>query len=91
MANSLPDPEPAHIPVSKAAAEYGVSVNTFKRMAARGEVKIVKLSPRRVGVPRARPHTPDQQPYLNVKAQPPQAVEARGGGETTGQGNDHFV
>jgi transposase len=34
----------------EAAKILGVSVNTVKRMSARGEVTILRISPRRVGV-----------------------------------------
>jgi hypothetical protein len=33
------------------AARRGVSVDTIKRMAKRGEIKVVTLSPRRRGIP----------------------------------------
>ena len=36
--------------VAHAAAFIGVSVATLKRAGARGEIKILKLSPRRLGV-----------------------------------------
>jgi hypothetical protein len=38
------------ISVQEAALRTGCSISTLKRCNARGELKIIKLSPRRVGV-----------------------------------------
>jgi hypothetical protein len=38
------------IGLDEAAVRSGVSVSTLKRCHARGELKILKLSPRRVGI-----------------------------------------
>ena len=43
-------PEDRVVSVHEAAAKAGISPATLKRCAARGEVQILKLSPRRVGI-----------------------------------------
>jgi excisionase family DNA binding protein len=36
--------------INEAAARTGCSVATLKRLWARGELKVIKLSPRRIGI-----------------------------------------
>jgi hypothetical protein len=38
------------ISIGEAAARAGISVATLKRCWARGELKVIKMSPRRIGV-----------------------------------------
>lgn len=47
------DPRPAEdrvVSVHEAAAKAGISPATLKRCSERGEIQILKLSPRRVGI-----------------------------------------
>lgn len=38
------------VPLPEASTITGLSVDTLKRCGARGEIKILKLSPRRIGI-----------------------------------------